>query len=342
MRAQAILYKEPAVFGFWNPSTSATGGAREPEPEDEHSLRIGSYQIWAGRRRDRAGYEELLHWPERERRGGAVSKLGCAFASARGRGRRFRLVAAVREGKAATAASGAEGSPAGGGGLSGVSSRAAIRPPGPLALPWAPRPLSFSQERGPTRSPWADVRRGGGAGPPRTGRRGEGAPAESGPSAAPQCAAGRASPARGWGCILRGGRREAVRRGGGSRPPRGTPFSGGSAASPPRRHRGATSPGLAAREAPSRRRRGGVCAPEPPARVPREPGTRRGLPAAAPALLTLAAREGGRAPRCLPCGSSSLPRTSFRRCREVHDWQSGEKPQLAPSQTFTPLAPSSK
>lgn len=44
VRAQASLYKEPAVFGFGDPSTSGEDGAREPEPEHERSLRIGSYQ----------------------------------------------------------------------------------------------------------------------------------------------------------------------------------------------------------------------------------------------------------------------------------------------------------
>ena len=57
------------------------------------------------------------------------------------------------------------------------------------------------------------------------------------------------------------GRREGMRRGAGSRPPRGAPLSGRSAASPPRRPRGTRSPGLAAREAPSRRRWGGARAP---------------------------------------------------------------------------------
>lgn len=66
------------------------------------------------------GAEELPHWPERDGRGGAVSILGCAFAFARGRGQRFRLVVpAAGEGKAATAASGAVGSRAGSWGLAG-------------------------------------------------------------------------------------------------------------------------------------------------------------------------------------------------------------------------------
>jgi hypothetical protein len=64
------------------------------------------------------GLDKLFYWFEWTGRGGAVSKLGCAFASVRGRGWRVRLVvAAAGEGKAVTAASGAVRSLAAGGGL---------------------------------------------------------------------------------------------------------------------------------------------------------------------------------------------------------------------------------
>lgn len=196
---------------------------------------------WAGLRQNLAGPEELLYWLDSAGRGGAISKLGCAFAPARGRGRRFRLVvAAAGEGIAATAASGAVGSPAGGGRLGGVSNRA--RPPGFLPLTSALFPPSFSRERGPTRSPRANKRRGGGVGPSRTGRRGEGVPAWSGPSSASLRVSRRASPEAG---LCRGVWRGGVwKRGGGSRQLRGAPLGGGAAASPPRRPRGATPRGL--------------------------------------------------------------------------------------------------
>ena len=80
VRAQTSLYREPAVFCFGDQCTSGAGGAREPEPADERSLLIGSYQKWAGRRRDLEEPEALPHWSKREGWGGAVSSLGCAFS----------------------------------------------------------------------------------------------------------------------------------------------------------------------------------------------------------------------------------------------------------------------
>lgn len=107
--------------------------------------------------------------------GVAISKLGCAFAPARGRGRRFRLlVAAAREGKAVTAAAGVEASPLEVGGLGRVSS--CVRPSGCLTLAVCPPVCPW---REPSRSTPEGDRRGGGAGPSTTGRRGEGVPSRS-------------------------------------------------------------------------------------------------------------------------------------------------------------------
>lgn len=83
-----------------------------------------------------------------------------------------------------------------------MSSRAVTRPAGLVVHTSAPRPPSFSLERGPTRSPRADGRSGGGAGTHRTGRRGEGVPVWNGPFSAPHCTAGRDSPLMVGGCIL--------------------------------------------------------------------------------------------------------------------------------------------
>lgn len=224
---------------------------------------------------------------------------------------------------------------AGGGGLGGVSSCAATCPPGLDPPHSGSRPSGFFRDRGPTRSLWADVRRGGGEGTPRTGRRGEGAPAWSGSSAASHCAAGRVSLASGWGSVLRCGESEGCAE--------GRRVEAAPPGSPPRQFCGVPAPPPPRRELP------GACGEESPLL----PAPRRSLRAGAPSLSSEGARDPpgaasrGPGPADLGCrrgwasdppptrGSSSLHPTSFRRCSEVHDWHSGEKQKLVPSQTLT-------
>lgn len=71
--------------------------------------------------------------------------------------------------------------------------------------------------------------------------------------------------------------------------------------------------------------------PKPLAQVTKEPGTRWQLRLLALVLLTLAAREGGRAPRLQP--RRFLPPSTgqvFRHCCEVHGWRAGRQAEIDP------------
>lgn len=110
-----------------------------------------------------------------------------------------------------------------------------------------------------------------------------------------------------------------MRRGGGWRPPRGAPLSSGSAASPPRRPRGASSPGACGEGSPflpASRRSLRVGAPRPSSVGVRDPP---GTASCGPGPADLGRLRGWASDPRQPRDSCSFPRTTFRRRYEVHD-----------------------